>query len=283
MTLGGRIRFGASLGRWDAGDIVAQLRAMAPVVDAATVFPYPFNMPVPRAVLRQVRDVSHDLGITLLVHGPIWELYTASIYPEVRQWGVRMVERAIDFAVQIDASHITLHPGANGWPDVWPQLAQRAREAQMASFVELAAYAEASGVRVGIENLPRGATLPGYADFAEIFRVLDRIPSVGVTLDVGHVQTMGLDPAALIRRLGPRLNHLHVHDNHGEGDEHLPVGEGAIRWAPLCRALVEIDYHGVLEVERSLADGGVRRSIARLRRYLGHARPPRSSKARLGG
>lgn len=280
MSTGAQIKFGASLGRWDAGDIVSQLRAMAPVVDAATVFPYPFNMPVPRAVLRQVRDVSHDLGLTLLVHGPIWELYTASIYPEVRQLGVCMVERAIDFAAQIGAVHITLHPGDNGWPDVWPQLAQQAREAQMASFVELVAYAQAAGVRVGIENLPQGASLPGYADFAEIFRVLDRIPAVGVTLDVGHVQTMGMDHAALIRRLGPRLNHLHVHDNHGEWDEHLPVGAGAIRWEPLCRALVEIEYRGVLEIERSLADGGVRESIARLRRYLGQTKPPRSSKAR---
>jgi sugar phosphate isomerase/epimerase len=135
MTDSAQIKFGASLGRWNGSDVGARLEEMAQVVDAATVFPYPFNMPVSRQTLHQFRRTSQDLGLMLLVHGPIWELYTASIYPQVRALGVEMVKRAIDFAVQIDAVHITVHPGSNQWPNVWPQLEQQALEAQMQSFV----------------------------------------------------------------------------------------------------------------------------------------------------
>ena len=88
MTTGTGIRFGASLGRWSASDVTTKLTEMAQVVEAATVFPYPFNMPLSRQTLRDFRDASHDLGLSLLVHGPIWELYTASIYPQVHALGV---------------------------------------------------------------------------------------------------------------------------------------------------------------------------------------------------
>lgn len=272
MMVGTKIRFGASLGRWNGSDVSARLEEMAQVVDAATVFPYPFNMPVSRQTLRDFRRTSQDLGLMLLVHGPIWELYTASIYPQVQALGVDMVKRAIDFAVQIDAIHITVHPGSNRWPDVWPQLERRALEAQMQSFVEIGAYAAQAGIQVGIENmLPGESCLSGYDDLTEIYRVLDRLPEMGVTLDVGHLQILGLSHAQIIHDLGKRLNHLHVHDNQGEWDQHLPVGDGVIDWEPLCQALLEIDYTGVLEVERSLPDGGVESSIAVLRRALGLA------------
>ena len=269
MSAAAQIKLGASLGRWNGSDVGARLAEMAQVVEAATVFPYPFNMPISRQTLRDFRRTSHDLGLLLLVHGPIWELYTASIYPQVRALGVDMVKRAIDFAVEIDAVHITVHPGSTQWPDVWPQLERQAIEAQMQSFIEIGAHAAQAGIQVGIENmLPGEGCLSGYDDLTEILRVLDRRPEMGVTLDVGHLQILGLDQAQIVRKLGKRLNHLHVHDNLGEWDQHLPVGDGVIAWEPLCRALVEIGYRGVLEVERSLPDGGVESSIAVLKRAL---------------
>jgi sugar phosphate isomerase/epimerase len=243
---------------------------MAQVVDAATVFPYPFNMPVSRQTLREFRCASQDLGLLLLVHGPIWELYTASIHPQIHALGVEMVKRAIDFAVQIDAVHITLHPGPKRWPDVWPQLQRQALDAQLRAFIEIGEYAAQVGIQVGIENmLPGENCLTGYDDFAEIYRVLDCQLHMGVTLDVGHVEILKQSSVRIIHRLGKRLNHLHIHDNHGEWDEHLPVGEGVIAWEPVCRALLEMDYSGVLEIERSLPDGGVESSIAVLKGYLG--------------
>ena len=137
MTVGTGIRFGASLGHWSASDVTAKLTEMAQVVDAATVFPYPFNMPVSRHTVRDFRCASRDLGLLLLVHGPIWELYTASIHSQIHSNGVEMVKRAVDFAVEIDAIHITLHPGPTRWPAVWPQLERQALEAQMRAFLEM--------------------------------------------------------------------------------------------------------------------------------------------------
>jgi len=245
---------------------------MAEVADATTIYPYPWNLPVSRGLLHDIRQLSGDLGLLLLVHGPCWEVYTASVYPDTRALGVEAIKRAIDFASAIGAGHITVHPGPSQWPDVWPHMEQRAQEAQARSLLELSEYAARADLQIGIENMPRGdRSLPGYVDFTEIYRVLQMAPSLGVTLDVAHVHTAHLDLGEIIRRLGARINHVHVTDNHGDFDSHSPIGEGTIRWEGVASALLAIAYRGVIEVERSLADGGVRSSLDALKEAFDRA------------
>jgi sugar phosphate isomerase/epimerase len=68
-------------------------------------------------------------------------------------------------------------------------------------------------------------------------------PNVGVVIDTGHRNLSG-DPAATLRAVGPHLITLHLHDNHGEADEHLLPGLGAIDWSDVMQALRDIDYGG---------------------------------------
>ncbi len=265
-------KFGASLGAWRPSDVLSRVKQMAEVADATTIYPYPWNLPVSRGLLHDIRRLSGDLGLMLLVHGPCWEVYTASVYPDTRALGVEAIKRAIDFASAIGARHITVHPGPSQWPDVWPHMEQRAQEAQAQSLLELSEYAARADLQIGIENMPRSdCSLPGYVDFTEIYRALQMAPSLGVTLDVAHVHTAHFDLGEIIRRLGARINHVHVTDNHGDFDSHSPIGEGTIRWEGVASALLAIAYRGVIEVERSLADGGVRSSLDALKEAFDRA------------
>jgi sugar phosphate isomerase/epimerase len=59
--------------------------------------------------------------------------------------------------------------------------------------------------------------------------------------------------------------HAHVHDNHGERDEHLPVGNGTVPWTRVVDAFQ--DYKGRIVTEsRSLTEG--QRSLNRLRKLM---------------
>jgi sugar phosphate isomerase/epimerase len=42
---------------------------------------------------------------------------------------------------------------------------------------------------------------------------------------------------------------LHVHDNKGHNDEHLPPGEGRIEWGAFTRELVQVGFHGAMILE----------------------------------
>ena len=49
--------------------------------------------------------------------------------------------------------------------------------------------------------------------------------------------------------MGKHLITLHIHDNHGERDEHLLPGLGEIRWPEVLDALRDVDYPGVFMYE----------------------------------
>ncbi len=79
--------------------------------------------------------------------------------------------------------------------------------------------------------------------------------NVGVCLDLGHAHiTVGT--AEAIATLGNRIASVHVHDNHGEKDEHLWPGDGTIDWPATVKALKALASPPatVLEISNTLPD-----------------------------
>ena len=61
--------------------------------------------------------------------------------------------------------------------------------------------------------------------------LFDAIPSAGLRfcLDVGHHRLYGrTDLGDWLDALGPHLGMLHLHDNQGQWDDHLALGQGCI-------------------------------------------------------
>ncbi len=60
--------------------------------------------------------------------------------------------------------------------------------------------------------------------------------------------------------MAPHLKHLHLHDNHGEQDEHLPIGQGYVPFSTLFKwlkttqapATMTLENHSLPDTERSL-------------------------------
>lgn len=79
---------------------------------------------------------------------------------------------------------------------------------------------------------------PGPEMLVEIARGVDD-PRLGLCLDVGHANTVvsKTPPADWLAPMLPDLRHVHLHDNHGALDEHLPLGTGTIDFAPILAAL----------------------------------------------
>jgi inosose dehydratase len=90
--------------------------------------------------------------------------------------------------------------------------------------------------------------------------------SVGLLLDTGHLAFAGVDPAALVRRHGRRISHVHCKDVRGDvlawvqaadvsfldavvaGVFTVP-GDGSIDFSAVLAALMAAEYHGWLVVE----------------------------------
>jgi sugar phosphate isomerase/epimerase len=100
------------------------------------------------------------------------------------------------------------------------------QEAALTSLEHLRAFAKPLGVQVVVENIPNGLSTP--EQLVELLHT-GHFTDIGVCFDVGHAN---LSPG--IRHAFETLKELirttHVHDNHGERDEHLWPGKGAIDW-----------------------------------------------------
>ncbi len=73
-------------------------------------------------------------------------------------------------------------------------------------------------------------------------------PDIGVCLDTGHTALGGFWHR-FVEISGTRLMHVHAHDNHGYGDDHLPPGDGLINWGEVRRSLDAAGYGGWIMLE----------------------------------
>ncbi|MBI4440521.1 sugar phosphate isomerase/epimerase [Candidatus Woesearchaeota archaeon] len=80
--------------------------------------------------------------------------------------------------------------------------------------------------------------------FEHYMYVMGRCPKVSVHLDVGHAFLMGgmREILRYIAHFRNRIAHVHIHDNHGNADEHLALGKGRIKWKSVAAMLKKMGY-----------------------------------------
>jgi sugar phosphate isomerase/epimerase len=155
------------------------------------------------------------------------------------------LKRALETADSIPFRNLVVHLGerTDGW-------SPRTIEYAITALEHLGAFAHPLGVRLLVENLLSEPTTPEH--LLEILHS-GHMVQVGVCLDLGHAHITG-GTADAIATLGSRIGSVHVHDNHGEKDEHLWPGDGAIAWPETVEALKKLDPApaAVLEISQTL-------------------------------
>ncbi len=117
-------------------------------------------------------------------------------------------------------------------------------------ITRLADFALDYGVTICLENMPwRTFPLSRIEDTVRLCDAVGR-ENVGICLDTGHANIFkNGDVADAVYVSAGRLKALHIHDNRGEDDEHLVIGEGIINWEGFAKALKDIGFRGTVSVE----------------------------------
>jgi len=84
-------------------------------------------------------------------------------------------------------------------------------------------------------------------DFALLFDAIGD-PHVGMTLDTGHAHITG-HTRAYLEQFGRRVYYVHVDDNDGVGDQHVPPSSGTIDWETLFEWLAYYGAEGSFGIE----------------------------------
>lgn len=202
-------------------------------------------------------DAAHDLlgdatlpgrgTLSFSVHAPTADINIASTREAVRRASISILSQVCWRATEIDASPVVVHPGL--FP--WPGQKEESFAALLRSLDELADLQDDTGVVVAIENMG-GWEMCHFRDPSLLPELREK--GLSFCLDIGHAHVNGVlddflacgSPSA-----------VHLHDNGGISDDHLPPGAGSINFPALLPHLSP-DIPWILEVpDISLVEPGL--------------------------
>ncbi len=159
--------------------------------------------------------------------------------------GVELVRNRIEMAARLGGRVVILH--IPGEPEEEPQRGLFRSQVQK-SMDALQRHAADNGVRIAMENLDRA----NVRHLKRLFAQYD--PSfLGFCYDSGHGN---LYDRALtdLEAFKDRLIAVHLHDNDGSGDQHLPLFTGTVDWERLAAVLARSAYDRCVSMELMTAN-----------------------------
>jgi sugar phosphate isomerase/epimerase len=143
------------------------------------------------------------------------------------------LKRVIDVAEDLPYSRLILHMGGPR-----ETADPRKRDAAFSSLEHLVLHAHHRGVIIAVENTTSEMGDPAYL---RAFVDETRLTGLRFNFDIGHAHVAdGPEPERIQKAFAP-LSELavsaHIHDNHGDKDEHLPPYDGSIDWESAVKIL----------------------------------------------
>ena len=170
----------------------------------------------------------------------------SSDYEYIRHAWILEAMREIKIAKKIGIDLINFHANLNGM--FYGENRKIPLHNMIKSLREIVSYAHKYKIQVMLENVPLSN---GIHNLDEFKYIIDSVPSLFVHLDIPHAFTSGGMKSVIgyINTFKNKIIHVHWHDNHGNRDEHLPIGAGLIDHQKILKALRSIDYDRTITLE----------------------------------
>ncbi|WGI17810.1 sugar phosphate isomerase/epimerase family protein [Methanonatronarchaeum sp. AMET-Sl] len=195
------------------------------------------------------KELSQELPMS--IHAPFEGINLASLNDEIWENSIKKTIATIKGASEINARCITIHPGH--LTSVTTHFRDRAWRRTIRAFRRLADYAEEQNTTIAIENMPKMEHLfcKHPSEIEGFIETVGR-PNLKFTFDIGHAHTN--DNIDEFLENIDQIHHIHIHDNKGDYDSHLELGDGTINIRQSLKKLR--DYEGIYVIEgRTLSEG----------------------------
>lgn len=202
--------------------------------------------------LAELRDCAAQLAAAQLrtcLHAPFAGFDPGSAKSRQQKNSHQLARQSLELAELFAAERIVFHPGLAGQASGKEQT--RWLQHSLDFWPEHVARAEQIGTLICIENIYESNPEP----LLQLCRGLAS-PAVGHCFDIGHWNMFATGSLNdWFAKLGGQIRHLHLHDNRGQFDEHLPIGRGGIDFAALFALVEQLATHPSMTLEaHNLAD-----------------------------
>jgi sugar phosphate isomerase/epimerase len=143
------------------------------------------------------------------------------------------LKRVIDVADDLPYARLILHMGGSR-----ETADPRKRDAAFSTLEHLVLHAHHAGVTICVENTTSEMGDPAYL---RAFVDETRLTGLRFNFDIGHANLAELPKEERLEKsfapLRELVSSVHLHDNHGDKDEHLPPYDGTIEWPGAIKLL----------------------------------------------
>lgn len=191
----------------------------------------------------KLAETLRENGLEITFHAPFMDLSPGGADRRIKEVTADRFSKTIHLAKTFMPETIVFHAGYEKWKfdgyvDFW-------LKSSLQTWRPLVKEAEDLGVTLAVENIYEETPDPLVALLEEIGS-----PRFRFCLDTGHHHLFSKVPLPVwLQALGKYLSEIHLHDNHGEMDEHLPIGEGSFDFDQLFALLSEFRLNPIYTLE----------------------------------
>lgn len=177
----------------------------------------------------------------------------SSLDEKVRRESIKQVKDIFSILRFLGGDFIISHGGSYEKKEDYQKHIEKLKK----SLVEIGTYIERNfeGKKFCIENLPsighfgnENKELPKKPE--ELIECVSGFKNIGIWFDIGHANTV-YNPLYFYDSISKtnKVYGMHLHDNSGGKDDHLPLGKGNIDFRRFLRKLKQDDYRGYFSIE----------------------------------
>ena len=188
-------------------------------------------------------DMLESYSLKYTIHAPFMDVNIASVQEKSRLNSIEQIKESINLANELNCEAVVVHPGLTSFlPNKY--FPEKVINTANNSIKELGEYSKDLGVLTTIENMPDFPSMI-YKNMEYLNDLLVSL-DMSMTLDIGHANHVGYSPEAMIF---DSIKHVHAHDNFGDDDAHLALGEGSIKLNTIISTLENNNYNGIYIIE----------------------------------
>ncbi|MEE8383293.1 MAG: sugar phosphate isomerase/epimerase family protein [Thermodesulfobacteriota bacterium] len=203
----------------------------------------------PEIILRDQDRITDTLAahqLEIIGHLPTF-ISIADLYESIRKASIDENIKALEAGAALGIKKFVIHPGSIR--GMGRQVKNRVHKYAHKSLATIVKKTNELQVTLCIENM-----FPGIHSLTEPYefeKIFHKHPDLMFTLDIAHAHlgTNKNRSPDFIRHYAERLSHIHISDNFGKDDCHLPLGAGMIYFSRIFKELKDIGYDETITLE----------------------------------
>jgi sugar phosphate isomerase/epimerase len=200
-------------------------------------------------------------GLACTIHAPFMDLNPGSTVRQIREVTRQSFNDVLTAAEIFKPQVMVFHPGYDRWR--YGEKKEEWLKHSIDTWQAVLERAERIGCIIAVENIFEDEP----STLVALLEAVDS-PRLRHCFDVGHwnlFKTVGME--AWFAALGSHIAETHIHDNHGNRDDHAPLGEGGIDFPLFFRLMEQYAPQAALTIEAHSKEK-LKRALVNLQQYL---------------